>query len=401
MLLDSISFGINEGDKIGLIAKNGTGKTTLLRIIAGKEEADSGTIVFRNDLRIAILEQNPEFADDSVTAADAAPELGNEASEAHSRYIRLLSGLGVNDTSVPLAKLSGGQRKRIAMARAIATEPQLLILDEPTNHLDINAIEWLEAYLAKARMTLLMVTHDRYFLDRVCSKIIEIDRTQIYTYDGNYDYFLRRRAERISAMSAELDRVNNLLRKEQDWMSRQPQARAGKAKYRIEQFYDLKERSRVNLTERNVDLGNASKVYIGSKIFEARHISKSFGDRVIVRDFSYDFARGEKVGIIGANGIGKSTFVKMLLGLVRKTAANGTSARRCVSVTTARTDLLRRRASASSTSSPTSPTTSNTKAHGSTPRNCSSAFSLTSPPSKSTPKPLAAASCAVCTLPPC
>ena len=316
MLLDSISFGINEGDKIGLIAKNGTGKTTLLRIIAGKEEADSGTIVFRNDLRIAILEQNPEFADDSVTAADAAPELGNEASEAHSRYIRLLSGLGVNDTSVPLAKLSGGQRKRVAMARAIATEPQLLILDEPTNHLDINAIEWLEAYLAKARMTLLMVTHDRYFLDRVCSKIIEIDRTQIYTYDGNYDYFLRRRAERISAMSAELDRVNNLLRKEQDWMSRQPQARAGKARYRIEQFYNLKERSRVNLTERNVDLGNASKVYIGSKIFEARHISKSFGDRVIVRDFSYDFARGEKVGIIGANGIGKYTFVKMLLGLV-------------------------------------------------------------------------------------
>lgn len=202
------------------------------------------------------------------------------------------------------------------MARAIATEPQLLILDEPTNHLDITAIEWLEAYLAKARMTLLMVTHDRYFLDRVCSKIIEIDRTHIYTYDGNYDYFLRRRAERISAMSAELDRVNNLLRKEQDWMSRQPQARAGKARYRIEQFYDLKERSRINITERNVDLGNASKVYIGSKIFEARHISKAFGDHVIVRDFSYDFARGEKVGIIGANGIGKSTFVKMLLGLV-------------------------------------------------------------------------------------
>lgn len=316
MLLDSISFGINEGDKIGLIAKNGTGKTTLLRIIAGKEEADSGTIVFRNDLRLAILEQNPVFADDSVTAANAAPELGNEASETHSRYIRLLSGLGVNDTSVPLAKMSGGQRKRVAMARAIATEPQLLILDEPTNHLDITAVEWLEAYLAKARMTLLMVTHDRYFLDRVCSKIIEIDRTHIYTYDGNYDYFLRRRAERISAMSAELDRVNNLLRKEQDWMSRQPQARAGKARYRIEQFYDLKERSRINITERNVDLGNASKVYIGSKIFEARHISKAFGDHVIVRDFSYDFARGEKVGIIGANGIGKSTFVKMLLGLV-------------------------------------------------------------------------------------
>lgn len=181
MLLDSISFGINEGDKIGLIAKNGTGKTTLLRIIAGKEEADSGTIVFRNDLRLAILEQNPVFADDSVTAANAAPELGDDASETHSRYIRLLSGLGVNDTSVPLAKMSGGQRKRVAMARAIATEPQLLILDEPTNHLDITAIEWLEAYLAKARMTLLMVTHDRYFLDRVCSKIIEIDRTHIYT----------------------------------------------------------------------------------------------------------------------------------------------------------------------------------------------------------------------------
>lgn len=313
LLFGDVTFGINEGDKIGIIAKNGSGKTTMLRIIAGKESPDSGLIIARNGLRIVLLEQVPEF-DHGCTPLTAAPELDSD-SERHSLYVRLLSQLGVNDTSADIEHISGGQRKRVALARALASEPDLIILDEPTNHLDIDAIEWLEGYLKRSRVTLLMVTHDRYFLDRVCNRIIEIDRETIFTYDGNFDYYLRRRRERIEAMASELAKVKNTLRREQEWMSRQPQARAGKARYRINQFYDLKDRSRVNLGEKNVNLQQQNDTYIGNKIFHARNIKKRFGDKIILKDFSYDFARFEKVGIVGANGVGKSTFVKMLMGL--------------------------------------------------------------------------------------
>lgn len=313
LLFGDVTFGINEGDKIGIIAKNGSGKTTMLRIIAGKESPDSGSIIARNGLRIVLLEQVPEF-DHGCTPLTAAPELDSD-SERHSLYVRLLSQLGVNDTSADIEHISGGQRKRVALARALASEPDLIILDEPTNHLDIDAIEWLEGYLRRSRVTLLMVTHDRYFLDRVCNRIIEIDRETIFTYDGNFDYYLRRRRERIEAMASELAKVKNTLRREQEWMSRQPQARAGKARYRINQFYDLKDRSRVSLGEKNVYLQQQNDTYIGNKIFHARNIKKRFGDKIILKDFSYDFARFEKVGIVGANGVGKSTFVKMLMGL--------------------------------------------------------------------------------------
>ncbi len=314
MLFADVTFGVNEGDKIGVIAKNGTGKSTMLRIIAGHESPDSGTVTFRNGIHVAMLEQEPQFAPE-CTAATAAPELEGHA-DRQTLYNRLLTQMGLlGELDKPIDKLSGGQRKRVALARAIATEPDMIILDEPTNHLDIKTIEWLEGYLRRSRVTLLMVTHDRYFLDRVCNKIIEIDRQSIYTYEGNYDYYLRRRQERIEAMSAELAKVRNTLRKEQDWMSRQPQARAGKAKFRIDQFYDLKERSRVNLAENQVQL-HGNSTYIGNKIFEAEHICKRFGDKVILDDFSYVFARYEKVGIVGENGVGKSTFIKMLQGLV-------------------------------------------------------------------------------------
>jgi ATP-binding cassette subfamily F protein uup len=314
MLFSDVTFGVNEGDKIGIIAKNGTGKSTMLRIIAGAESPDSGTVTFRNGINVAMLDQEPQFAA-GCTAATAAPELNGHA-DRQTLYNRLLTQMGLlAELDKPIDKLSGGQRKRVALARAIADEPDMIILDEPTNHLDIKTIEWLEGYLRRSRVTLLMVTHDRYFLDRVCNKIIEIDRQSIFTYEGNYDYYLRRRAERIEAMSAELAKVRNTLRKEQDWMSRQPQARAGKAKFRIDQFYDLKERSRVNLAEKSVQL-HGNSTYIGNKIFEAEHICKRFGDKVILDDFNYIFARYEKVGIVGENGVGKSTFIKMLQGLV-------------------------------------------------------------------------------------
>jgi ATP-binding cassette subfamily F protein uup len=314
MLFSDVTFGVNEGDKIGIIAKNGTGKSTMLRIIAGAESPDSGTVTFRNGINVAMLDQEPQFTV-GCTAATAAPELDGHA-DRQTLYNRLLTQMGLlAELDKPIDKLSGGQRKRVALARAIADEPDMIILDEPTNHLDIKTIEWLEGYLRRSRVTLLMVTHDRYFLDRVCNKIIEIDRQSIFTYEGNYDYYLRRRAERIEAMSAELAKVRNTLRKEQDWMSRQPQARAGKAKFRIDQFYDLKERSRVNLAEKSVQL-HGNSTYIGNKIFEAEHICKRFGDKVILDDFNYIFARYEKVGIVGENGVGKSTFIKMLQGLV-------------------------------------------------------------------------------------
>lgn len=345
MLFADVTFGINEGDKIGLIAKNGTGKTTLLRCIAGQEPFDSGSVIPRNGLRMAYLEQTPRL-DGSLTVLEtciadspqvlkaisvyeqalAAGDLeginrGSELMEAaqawdyEDRLKQMLGQLGIHDLNARVATLSGGQKKRVAIARTLLESPELIILDEPTNHLDIASIEWLEGYLSKARIALLMVTHDRYFLDRVCYRIIEIDRESIFTYEGNYANYLRRRAERIEAMSAELAKVKNTLRREQEWMNRQPQARAGKAKFRIDNFYDLKQKAAVDLRERNVSL-NVKSSYIGSKIFEAKHVSKRYGDKVILDDFSYTFSRYEKVGIVGRNGVGKSTFIKMLQGLV-------------------------------------------------------------------------------------
>ena len=345
ILFESITFGVNEGDKIGIIAKNGTGKSTLLKIISGKETADDGKITFRSDLRVGILDQMPEFTADAtvldsclldnsqtakiiaqyeyaLTNGDAdkinsAISLMDNANawDYEDKLKQLLTQLKITDLTAQISTLSGGQRKRVALARLILESPDLIILDEPTNHLDIEIIEWLENYLTRSRITLLMVTHDRYFLDRVCNKIIEIDNKQIYTYDGNYDYYLRRRKERIEAMAAELAKVKNTLRREQEWMSRQPQARAGKAKYRIDSFYELKKRSQIDLTERNVNL-EVNSSYIGSKIFEAEGISKKFGDKLILDDFTYTFARYEKLGIIGNNGAGKSTFIKMLQGII-------------------------------------------------------------------------------------
>lgn len=306
MIFADVTFGINQGDKIALIAKNGTGKTTLLRCIAGTESADSGKITPRKDLKIGFLEQTPVLPDEKTVGEYVG---GND------RLKRLLTQMEVFDPKARIATLSGGQRKRLALAEVIASEPDLLILDEPTNHLDIPTIEWLENFLSRSKVTLLMVTHDRYFLDRVCDKIIEIDRAQVYIHEGNYANYLRRRKERIDGMASELAKVKNTLRKEQDWMNRQPQARAGKAQYRIDAFYDLKKRSQVNLSERNVDL-RVNSSYIGSKIFEAHNVSKSFGDKRVLDDFSYVFSRYEKVGIIGRNGAGKSTFIKMLQGLV-------------------------------------------------------------------------------------
>ena len=345
ILFDSITFGVNEGDKIGIIAKNGTGKSTLLKIISGKESPDDGKITYRNDLRVGILDQMPEFSTDAtvldsclldnsekaqiIAKYELALNNGNadeinqainlmdnaNAWDYEDKLKQLLTQLKITDLTAKISTLSGGQRKRVAIARLILENPDLIILDEPTNHLDIEIIEWLENYLTRSRITLLMVTHDRYFLDRICNKIIEIDNKQIYTYEGNYDYYLRRRKERIEAMAAELAKVKNTLRREQEWMSRQPQARAGKAKYRIDSFYELKKRSQVDLTERNVNLEVGSS-YIGSKIFEAERISKKFGEKIILDDFTYTFARYEKLGIIGNNGAGKSTFIKMLQGIV-------------------------------------------------------------------------------------
>lgn len=345
VLFADITFGMNEGDKVGLIAKNGTGKTTLLRCLAGIISADSGHIVYRNGIKIGYLDQTPEFdseksvvecafATDTATARviagyEKAVASGNsekiteaiQAMDAASlwdyedRMKQLLYQLKITDLTQKTGTMSGGQRKRLALARVILDNPDFIILDEPTNHLDIATVEWLENYLSRSRATLLMVTHDRYFLDRVCNKIIEIDRANLYVYNGNYDYYLRKRQERIEAMGTELAKVKNTLRKEQEWMNRQPQARAGKAKFRIDAFYDLKNRSKVDLSEKNVNLDVKSS-YIGSKIFEATSVSKRFGDKVILDDFNYVFSRYEKLGIIGENGVGKSTFIKMLQGLV-------------------------------------------------------------------------------------
>jgi len=324
MLFADVTIGLNEGDKVGLIARNGSGKSTLMRCLVGLEGYDSGSVVTAAGTRIAFLDQTPQLPEELpvweaavgyrpvVEALAALDTDGRE--ELLSKLRRLMTQLGITDHDALTGTMSGGQRKRIALACVLAAEPQVLLLDEPTNHLDIPAIEWLEQTLSRSRMTLLMVTHDRFFLDRVCSRIIEIDRGEVYAYTGNYANFLRRRRERLEAAEAGVARARNLLRKEQEWMRRQPQARAGKAQYRIDAFYDLKERARKQAADKDVVLSVKSS-RIGSKIFEADTVCKRFGDKVILDGFSYVFAPGEKIGIMGGNGVGKSTFVKMLLGL--------------------------------------------------------------------------------------
>lgn len=316
MLFADVTFGVYQGDKIGIIAQNGKGKSTLLSIISGDMDYDSGNVVFRTGLKVGYLQQMPEFAGDMTVLQAVMPAvLGPEDWNIEDRAKQILSQFKINDFAQPIAQLSGGQVKRVALARVLLSEPEMLILDEPTNHLDIEMIEWMEKYLSKQNITLLMVTHDRYFLDNVCNKIIEIDREQTFTYNGNYDYYLQKREERMENLTAELAKVKNLLRTELEWMRRQPQARGSKAKYRIDNFYELEKRSQVNLSERNVELAVKGS-YIGSKIFEAKDICKSYGDKVILKDWNYTFARYDKVGIVGDNGVGKSTFIKLLLGLV-------------------------------------------------------------------------------------
>lgn len=314
LLFADMTLGVYEGDKIGIVAQNGAGKSTLLSIIAGREDYDSGRVVFRDGLRVGYLEQYPEYDPEKSVLANALPaRRRDDAWDLEDRTRSLLGLFGMHDVDRPAGTLSGGQVKRMALARLILDEPDLLMLDEPTNHLDIEMIEWLENYLSRQRVTLLMVTHDRYFLDKVCNKIIEIDRQEIFAYNGNFDYYLEKRAERHEAMTSELAKVKNLLRTELEWMRRQPQARGSKAKYRIDNFHQLEQKAAVNLAERNVRL-DVKSTYIGNKIFEAHDVCKSFGDKVILDRWSYTFARYEKVGIVGANGVGKSTFIKLLLG---------------------------------------------------------------------------------------
>ena len=314
LLFADMTLGVYEGDKIGIVAQNGAGKSTLLSIIAGREDYDSGRVVFRDGLRVGYLEQYPEYDPEKSVLANALPaHRRDDAWDLEDRTRSLLGLFGMHDVDRPAGTLSGGQVKRMALARLILDEPDMLMLDEPTNHLDIEMIEWLENYLSRQRVTLLMVTHDRYFLDKVCNKIIEIDRQEIFAYNGNFDYYLEKRAERHEAMTSELAKVKNLLRTELEWMRRQPQARGSKAKYRIDNFHQLEQKAAVNLAERNVRLDVKSS-YIGNKIFEAHNVCKSFGDKMILDRWNYTFARYEKVGIVGANGVGKSTFIKLLLG---------------------------------------------------------------------------------------
>ena len=311
-LFEDISFSIGEGQKVGLIAKNGTGKSTLLSILCGKEGYDAGDIVFRRDLKIGFLEQSPTF-DPEETVLDACFNHQGDP-EKVLKAKQVLTQLKIKDLEQPMGQLSGGQQKRVALANVLLTEPDLLILDEPTNHLDLEMIEWLEGFLQRGNRTLLMVTHDRFFLDRVCSVILELDDHTIYTYRGNYAYYLEKRQERIDNRRAEIARANNLYRTELEWMRRMPQARGHKARYREEAFYELEKVAKQRLEERQLRL-KASNVYIGSKIFEIQYVSKKFEDVVILKDFYYNFSRFEKMGIVGSNGTGKSTFIKMLLGL--------------------------------------------------------------------------------------
>ena len=345
LLFENISFGIGQGQKTGLIAKNGTGKTTLLNILAGKEDYDNGDIVFRNDLRVGYLEQTPSYPPDltvlqacfhspnptvrliaeyeeAMASADHTHleeilvRMDNEkAWDYEQRAKQILGQLKIHNFDQRINQLSGGQLKRVALANVLITDPELIILDEPTNHLDLEMTEWLENYLSRANISILMVTHDRYFLDRVCNDIIEIDNQQIYQYKGNYSYYLEKREERMEAMTVEVDRARNLYKTELDWMRRQPQARGTKAKYRIDAFYELEKKAKQQRASKEVNLGVKAS-YIGSKIFEANAVCKRFGDLKITENFNYVFARYEKMGIVGNNGTGKSTFIKMLLGEV-------------------------------------------------------------------------------------
>ena len=320
VLFEDISFSVAEGQKIGLVAKNGTGKSTLLSILTGKEGYDSGSIVYRKDLRVGFLEQMPLFNPDDTVLDVCFNHEGND--EKVLRAKQILTQLKIRDLYQPMGQLSGGQRKRVALANVLITEPDFLILDEPTNHLDLEMIEWLEGYLGRSNKTLLMVTHDRYFLDRVCNLIIELDNRQLYTYRGNYSYYLEKRQQRIDNLRAEVARANNLYRTELEWMRRMPQARGHKAKYREDAFYELERIAKQRIEERQIRL-KASNVYIGSKIFECQYVSKAFQPRddvngkplTILKDFYYNFARFEKMGIVGSNGTGKSTFIRLLLGL--------------------------------------------------------------------------------------
>lgn len=346
VLFENITFGVAEGQKIGLIAKNGTGKTTLLNIIGGKEDYDSGEVVFRNDLRVGYLPQSPSYPRD-LTVLEACFYSENETVRLLADYERavekndterltdlitrmdalkawdyeqrakqILGRLKIYDLDQKIGALSGGQLKRVALANVLITDPELIILDEPTNHLDLEMTEWLEEYLTRANISLLMVTHDRYFLDRVCDEILEIDHKQIYSYKGNYSYYLEKRQERIDAATADVERAQNLMRKELDWMRRQPQARGTKSKSRIDAFYELEKRAKQIHEAGTINLEVKSS-YIGKKIFEAEHVTKSFGDLKITSDFNYIFSRYEKMGIVGNNGTGKSTFIKMLMGEVQ------------------------------------------------------------------------------------
>lgn len=315
VLFENISFSISEGQHVGLIAKNGTGKTTLLSILTGKEGYDSGDIIFKRDLKIGILEQNPVFNPEE-SVLDACFNHNGE-SEKVLRAKQILTQLKIKDLNQPMGELSGGQQKRIALANVLITEPDLLILDEPTNHLDLEMIVWLEGYLSRGNKTLLMVTHDRYFLDRVCNIILELDNKTIYTYRGNYEYYIEKRQERVNATMAEIARANNLYRRELEWMRRMPQARGHKARYREDVFYELEARAKQRIEERQMRL-KSKNVYIGSKIFECQYVSKAWSEeKVILKDFYYNFSRFEKMGIIGNNGSGKSTFIKLLLGIIQ------------------------------------------------------------------------------------
>lgn len=312
-LFQDISFSIGEGQRVGLIAKNGTGKSTLLSILSGKEGYDSGDIVFRRDLKVGFLEQSPVFDLDESVLDACFNHQGEEEKVLKAKQV--LTQLKIRNLQQRMGELSGGQQKRVALANVLLTEPDLLILDEPTNHLDLEMIEWLEGYLQRGNRTLLMVTHDRFFLDRVCSVILELDDHTVYTYRGNYAYYLEKRQERIDNKRAEIARANNLYRTELEWMRRMPQARGHKARYREDAFYELEKVAKQRLEERQLRL-KASNIYIGSKIFECQYISKCYDDTIILKDFYYNFSRFEKMGIVGNNGTGKSTFIKMLLGQV-------------------------------------------------------------------------------------
>ena len=318
VLFENISFSIAEGQKVGLVARNGTGKSTLMSVLMDKEGYESGSIIYRRDLKLGFLEQSPQF-DSEVSVLDACfNHKGDPEKVLKARQI--LTQLHITNLEQPMGQLSGGQQKRVALANVLITEPDFLMLDEPTNHLDLEMIEWLEGYLNRGNKTIFMVTHDRFFLDKVCNVILELDDQGIYTYRGNYAYYLEKRQERMDNLRAEIQHSKNLYRRELEWMRRQPQARGHKAKYREDAFYELEKVAKQRIEDRQVRL-KASTVYIGSKIFECQYVSKAFDDRgkkkVILRDFYYNFARFEKMGIVGNNGTGKSTFIKMLLGEVK------------------------------------------------------------------------------------